>query len=204
VVVNSLVFSFSSVALIVAVGTLIGAYVARRNTVNASLLDSTLMIPYVMPGIVVGVAFIASFNTPPIVLTGTAAIIILSVFIRRLPYAVRASAAALRQVSPSMEEAAVSLGYSPLQAFLKVTVPLIMPGIVAGAMLSFVTAINELSSSLVLYVGGTITMPVRIYISINDGDYGTAAALSTILLALSAGAITLAFRLLGREERALL
>ncbi|MEJ1158953.1 ABC transporter permease [Prosthecomicrobium sp. N25] len=204
VVVNSLTFSFAAVALIVVVGTLIGAYVARRSTLNASMIDSTLMIPYVMPGIVVGVAFIATFNTPPLVMTGTAAIIVLSVFIRRLPYAVRSSAAALRQVSPSLEEAAISLGYSPVRAFWRVTVPLIMPGIIAGAMLSFVTAINELSSSLVLYVGGTITMPVRIYISINDGDYGTAAALSTILLALSAGAISLAFRLLGREERALL
>jgi iron(III) transport system permease protein len=204
VVRNSLVFSAAAVLLIVVVGTLIGCLVARRNTVQTSLLDATLMVPYVMPGIVVGVAFIAAFNTPPLVMTGTAAIIILSVFIRRLPYAVRSSAAALRQVGPSMEEAAISLGYSPVQAFLRVTIPLIMPGIIAGAMLSFVTAINELSSSLVLYVGGTVTMPVKIYIAINDGDYGTAASLSTILLFLSAAAIYLAFRLFGRDERALL
>ena len=204
VVRNSLLFSGASVLLIVVVGTLIGCLVARRNTTQSSLLDATLMVPYVMPGIVVGVAFIAAFNTPPLVMTGTAAIIILSIFIRRLPYAVRSSAAALRQVGPSMEEAAISLGYSPAQAFLRVTIPLILPGIVAGAMLSFVTAVNELSSSLVLYVGGTITMPVKIYIAINDGDYGTAASLSTILLVLSGSAIYLAFRLLGRDERALL
>ena len=55
--------------------------------------------------------------------------------------------------------------------------------------MSLVTAMNELSSSLVLYVGGTVTMPVRIYIAVIDGDYGTAAALSTILLALTAGAV---------------
>jgi iron(III) transport system permease protein len=204
VVRNSLVFSGVAVLLIVVVGTLIGCLVARRNTVQTSLLDATLMVPYVMPGIVVGVAFIAAFNTPPLVMTGTATIIILSVFIRRLPYAVRSSAAALRQVGPSMEEAAISLGYSPVKAFLRVTIPLIAPGIIAGAMLSFVTAINELSSSLVLYVGGTVTMPVKIYIAINDGDYGTAASLSTILLVLSGAAIYLAFRLLGRDERALL
>lgn len=204
VVRNSLLFSGTSVLLIVVIGTLIGCLVARRNTAQSSLLDATLMVPYVMPGIVVGVAFIAAFNTPPLVMTGTAAIIILSVFIRRLPYAVRSSAAALRQVGPSMEEAAISLGYSPVQAFLRVTIPLILPGIVAGAMLSFVTAVNELSSSLVLYVGGTVTMPVKIYIAINDGDYGTAASLSTILLVLSGTAIYLAFRLLGRDERALL
>jgi len=203
-VVNSLLFSFVAVVLIVVVGTLIGAYVARRQTAAAALLDAALMIPYVMPGIVVGVAYIAAFNTPPLPLTGSAAIIILAIFIRRLPYAVRASAAALKQVGPSMEEAAVSLGLSPSQAFRQVTLPLIAPGVIAGAMLSFVTAINELSSSLVLYAGATKTMPVQIYLTINDGDYGVAAALSTILLAVSALAIFVAFRLLGRDERALM
>jgi len=204
VVQNSLMFSFATVALIVTIGTLIGCLVARKMSVNTSLLDATLMVPYVMPGIVVGIAFVAAFNSPPLALTGTAAVIILSIFIRRLPYSVRSSASALRQVSPSMEEAAISLGYSPARAFLKVTVPLILPGIIAGGMLSFVTAINELSSSLVLYVGSTATMPVRIYIAINDGDYGTAAALSTVLLVLSSTAIYIAFRLMGRDERALL
>lgn len=204
VVRNSLVFSFSAVALIVVVGTLIGVLVARRTNLNTSLLDGAFMIPYVMPGIVIGIAYIAAFNSGPMVLTGTAAIIILSIFIRRLPYSVRTTSSALRQISPSMEEAAVSLGYSPFQAFMRVTVPLIVPGIVAGGMLSFVTAINELSSSLVLYVGSTMTMPVRIYLLILDGDFGTAAAMSSILLVLSGIAIYLAFRFLGRNEQALL
>ena len=203
-VVNSLLYSLAAVALIVFFGTLIGAYVARRRSAPAALLDGALMIPYVMPGIVIGVAFIAAFNTPPLPLTGTALIIVLSIFIRRLPYAVRSSAAALKQVGPSMEEAAVSLGLSPAQAFRQVTLPFIAPGVIAGAMLSFVTAINELSSSLVLYTGATKTMPVQIYLTINDGDYGVAAALSTILLAVSALAIFIAFRLLGRDERALM
>jgi iron(III) transport system permease protein len=204
VVQNSLVFSGAAVFLIVTIGTVIGCLVARRTTVNTSALDATLMVPYVMPGIVVGIAFVAAFNNPPVALTGTALIIILSIFIRRLPYSVRSSASALRQVGPSLEEAAISLGYNPLHAFMKVTVPLIVPGIIAGGMLSFVTAINELSSSLVLYVGSTATMPVRIYIAINDGDYGTAAALSTVLLLISGAAIYVAFRLMGRDERALL
>lgn len=204
VVRNSLSFSGASVLLIVVVGTLVGTLVARRTTISTSLLDGAFMIPYVMPGIVIGIAYIAAFNTGPIVLTGTAAIIVLSIFIRRLPYTVRTTASALRQISPSTEEAAVSLGYSPFRAFLRVTVPLIVPGIIAGGMLSFVTAINELSSSLVLYVGSTMTMPVRIYLLILDGDFGVAAALATILLAISGLAVYIAFRFLGRNEQALL
>lgn len=204
VVRNSVSFSVSAVILIVIVGTLVGVLVARRTNLNTSLLDGAFMIPYVMPGIVIGIAFIAAFNTGPVVLTGTAAIIVLSIFIRRLPYSVRTTASSLRQISPSMEEAAISLGYSPFRAFLKITVPLIVPGIIAGGMLSFVTAINELSSSLVLYVGSTMTMPVRIYLLILDGDFGTAAAMSSILLVLSGVAVYLAFRLMGRNEQALL
>ena len=116
-------------------------------------LDALLMVPYVVPGIVMGIAFITRFNDPPLALTGTGLIIIMAVFIRRLPYSARSVAAALKQVGPNLEDAAVSLGYSPGKAFMKVTVPLIVPGILAGALMSFVTAMNELSSSLVLYVG---------------------------------------------------
>lgn len=204
VVRNSLTFSVGAVVLIVLIGTLIGVLVARRTNLNTALLDGAFMIPYVMPGIVIGIAYIAAFNTGPLVLTGTASIIVLSIFIRRLPYMVRTTASSLRQISPSMEEAAISLGYSPFKAFLRITVPLIVPGIIAGGMLSFVTAINELSSSLVLYVGRTMTMPVRIYLLILDGDFGTAAALSTVLLVLSGVAVYIAFRFMGRNEQALL
>jgi iron(III) transport system permease protein len=204
VVGNSLTFAGTAVVLIVAAGTIVGVLVARRTSLNTSLLDAAFMIPYVMPGIVIGIAYIAAFNTGPIILTGTAAIIILSIFIRRLPYTVRTTATALRQIAPSLEEAAVSLGYSPFRSFLKITVPLIIPGIIAGGMLSFVTAINELSSSLVLYVGSTMTMPVRIYLLVLDGDFGTAAAMSTILLLLSGVAVYIAFRFMGRNEQSLL
>jgi iron(III) transport system permease protein len=161
------------------------------------------MIPYVVPGIVMGIAFIAAFHTGPLAITGTGLVIVLAIFIRRLPYAVRGAAAALRQVSPSLEEASLSLGHGPAMTFLRVTLPLILPGIVAGGLLSFVTAMNELSSSLVLYVGRTMTMPVKIYLSVLDGDYGTAAALSTILVAITAAAVYAALRVSGNEARSL-
>jgi iron(III) transport system permease protein len=152
----------------------------------AGFLDSVLMVPYVVPGVVMAIGFLLTFNREPFDLVGTGSIIVLILFIRRLPYGVRATSAVLRQIKPSIEEAAVSLGASPAKAFLKVTVPLMMPGIVAGAMMSFITAINELSSTLLLYTAPTTTMPVRVYNAVLDGEFGIAAALSTILL-LSSG-----------------
>ena len=199
---NSAVYSLISVALIVVLGTLIGTIVARGSSRFAGLLDSTLFIPYIVPGVVLGVGFVITFNVKPLEITGTATIIVLMLFIRRLPYAIRASAAILKQIRGNIEEAAISLGASPRRAFLKITLPLMLPGIVAGALMSFITAINELSSSLILYVGRTMTMPVRIYQSVLDGEFGTAAALSTILLVASGVAVFAVFRVSGRNESA--
>jgi iron(III) transport system permease protein len=199
---NSAVYSLTSVALIVVAGTLIGYILARRESPLAGALDGALLVPYIVPGVVLGLAFVVTFNVKPLELTGTATIIVLMLFIRRLPYAVRSSAAILKQIRGSIEEAAVSLGAAPGRAFLKITLPLMVPGVVAGALMSFITAINELSSSLILYVGRTMTMPVRIYLSVLDGEFGTAAALSTILLVASGLAVYAVFWVSGRNENA--
>ena len=180
---------------------MLGYIMVRRRSRVTAVLDGLLMVPYVVPGVVMGIAFVTCFNAPPLAITGTGLVIVLSVFIRRLPYAARSATAAMQQLPPNLEDAAVSLGYSRGRAFLRVTAPLILPGIIAGGIMSFVTAINELSSSLVLYVGNTITMPVRIYVSVINGDYGTAAAMSSLLLAMTGICVTLVFRLTG--ERAL-
>ncbi len=179
---NSLLFSTVAVILIVIVGTLLGFVLSRKSNLPAKFLDPLLMIPYIVPGTVLGIGFIVAFNRKPIYLVGTSTIIILSYFIRRLPYSVRSSASILKQIDPSLEEAGINLGSPPGRTFRKVTLPLMLPGIVSGAIMSWVTAINELSSSIVLYVGSTMTMPVRIYLSVLDGLFGTSSALATILL----------------------
>ena len=202
VIANSFTFSTAAVVLIVILGTLIGYLLARRETLAAGVLDSMLLVPYIVPGVVMGLAFVVTFNVPPMQITGTATIIVLMLFIRRLPYAVRSSAAILKQIKGGIEEAAISLGARPGRAFLKVTLPLMLPGVIAGALMSFITAINELSSSLILYVGRTMTMPVRIYLSVLDGQFGTASALSSILLAATGLAVFVVFRISDRRESA--
>lgn len=203
-IVNSFSFSLSAVLMIVVLGTLVGYVLARRPSFLTATLDSMLMVPYIVPGIVLGLGFVVSFNEPPLELVGTGAIIVLVIFIRRLPYAVRSSASIVRQIKGSMEEAAINLGSSPARAFARVTLPLMLPGVLAGAMMAFVTAINELSSSIILYVGGTVTMPVRIYLSVLDGEFGTAAALATILLVSTGLAVFAVLRLSDSKERAFL
>ena len=201
---NSFIFSISAVVLIVIFGTLIGYVIARKSSILTETIDSLLMIPYIVPGVVLGLGFIVSFNTKPIVLTGTSIIIILVIFIRRLPYSVRSSVSILKQINLGLEEAAINLGAGPAKTFVKVTLPLMLPGVFAGAMMAFITAINELSSSIILYVGGTVTMPVRIYLSVLDGEFGTAASLSAILLGATGVAVYTIIRITDSDEGAFL
>ncbi len=179
---NSLSFSVVAVIVIVVIGTLLGFVLSRKTNIASKLLDPLLMIPYIVPGTVLGIGFVVAFNRKPLYLVGTATIIILSYFIRRLPYSVRSSASILKQIDPSIEEAAVNLGAKPARTFRLVTLPLMGPGVLSGAVMSWVTAVNELSSSIVLYVGATATMTVRIYLAVLDGNFGTASALATMLL----------------------
>lgn len=203
-VINSFAFAGTAVILITLVSGLISYIIVRREGRMSGALDTVLMVPYLVPGIVMAIGFVATFNRWPVDLVATATIIIMVVFIRRLPYGVRSTTSSLRQIKPSIEEAAASLGARPSIVFTRVTVPLIMPGLIAGAMMSFITAINELSSTLILYSGKTITMPVHIYVSVLDGEFGIAAALSTILLTSTGVCVFLVFKITGGKKSAFL
>ena len=139
------------------------------------------MFPFVIPGAVLGISLIIAFNKRPLILTGTAFIIVVSYVVRKLPYTVRSGSAYLKQMDPSIEEASVNLGVSPQKTFFKITLPMMMPGILSGAILSWITCVNELSSSIMLYGGRTSTVSVAIYTEVVRNSYGTAAALATIL-----------------------
>ncbi len=180
-VANSFLYSIVAVILIASIGTLLGFVIARRRNAAGRLLDPLLMIPYIVPGTVLGIGFIVAFNRPPLILAGTAWIIILTYFIRRLPYSVRSAASILKQIDPALEEAGINLGSPPGRTFRTVTLPLMQGGIISGAIMSWVTSMNELSASILLYVGGTMTLPIKIYLSVVDGYFGTASAMSTIL-----------------------
>ena len=202
VIANTFRFALLATFFITMVGGLMSYVVVRRETALAGLLDALLMVPYVVPGVVMAIGFLLTFNSGMFDLIGTSTILVLMLFIRRLPYGVRATSAVLRQIKPSIEEAAVSLGASPLKAFARVTVPLMMPGVIAGAMMSFITAINELSSTLLLYTARTATMPVRVYSAVLDGEFGIAAALATILLLSSGLCVFVVLRFSQSKEAA--
>lgn len=205
---NTIRIPLMALAVVVVLATIIAYLAVRKRNPLTSTIDSLSMVPYIVPGTVLGIAFISSFNTGIggsgiLVITGTAGIMVASLAIRRLPYTIRSSVAALGQVSPSIEEAAESLGSTRLNTFVKITVPMMLSGIISGAILSWVTMISELSTSILLYNIHTKTMTVAIYTEVIRGNYGIAAALSTTLTAMTVASLLLFMKISKNEQMTL-
>ncbi len=192
---NTYVFSLIAIVFIILVGILVSYILVRKKGKVATLIDALIMFPYVIPGSVLGIGLIIAFNRKPIILVGTAAIMIISYVIRKLPYTVRSGSAFLYQMDPFIEEASINLGVSPMKTFFTVTARMMLPGVMSGAVLSWITCINELSSSIMLYSGKTSTIAVAIYQEVTRMSDGTAAALATILTITTIVSLLIVFRL---------
>ena len=178
---NTTIIGIIALLVIIVIAVLIAYLVVRRGSVLNNAIDTLSMLPYIMPGAVIGLALLIAFGKKPFALTGTLAIMIISMVIRRLPYTIRSATATLMQISLSIEEAAISLGASKLKTFTRITVPMMANGILSGAILSWVAIVTELSSSIILYNNKSITLTMSTYVAISRGNYGLAAAFAAIL-----------------------
>ncbi len=199
---NTILIPGIALIAIVFLSVLIAYVTVRRRNALSGAIDIVSMIPYIVPGTVVGIALLVSFNKRPLLLSGTMAIMIISLIIRRLPYTIRSSVATLQQIPLSMEEAATSLGASKMKTFFKVTMPMMKAGIMSGAILSWVTMISELSTAIILYNAKTQTLTVAMYTEVIRGNYGIAAALSGILTVVTMASLIIFLRISkGKQMR---
>jgi iron(III) transport system permease protein len=180
---NTFYLSILATVLCAILGSLV-AYITERNKPKGSaILDMAIMAPFILPGTVVAVALLSAFSGNHIIsIGGTFTIIIISYMVRRTPYVYRSVAASLTQLNPSLEEASTIMGANWFRTFRKISVPLIMPGIISGSILTFSTLLQELSTTILLYGSKTRTVPIQIYGAVADGSLGKASALSVILL----------------------
>jgi iron(III) transport system permease protein len=184
---NSL-WSAGVAALIAVALSLPVAYLAvRYPRLTSRLLSRICQVGYALPGVVVALSLLLLVNRLLPFLYGTPVVVVLAYVVRHMPQAVRASEASLAQISPSLEEAARSLGRRPLGVLFTVTVPLIFPGLLAGAALVFLTSLKELPATLLLRPAGFDTLAVRVWMASADGIY-TQAAPAALLLILCAAA----------------
>ena len=188
---NSLIFAGLALLVATVFGAVLGYVLTRQKNPLSRALDFLLMVPFIVPGTVLGIGFVQVFNTPPVLLTGTASIIVIIYVVRRLPYVSRSAASIVHQIDISLEDASASLGSRPLGTFKRIMLPLMKPGIFAGMVLAWLEIFNELSASIVLYTGATKTLPIAAYQQALGGDFGVAAAYSGLLIAVTSISIGL-------------
>ena len=178
---NTVLLGGGGLVIIIILAVLIAYLVVRRRSLLNNTIDTLSMVPYIMPGVVIGIGLLSAFGKPPIVLTGSITIMLIALVIRRLPYTIRSATASLMQIPISMEEASISLGASKMKTFMRITVPMMSPGIISGAILSWVAIITEVSSAIILYNNKTITLTMSLYLAIYRGKDGMAAAFASVV-----------------------
>lgn len=193
---NTLAYSGAAILIMLLGGLPLGYLLVRRASRATALLDSLLLLGQVLPGTVVGIGLAVAWGAGRLPLAGTGAILVLAYVLRRAAYTVRAAAAGLRQVSPAVEEASISLGVAPLPTFFRVTARLMLPAVVAGSVVGWVSTLTELSATLMLYSARTQTLAVAIYTQVLADSFGTAAALASVLT-LATVAVVLVLERLG-------
>ena len=197
---NTLLFATMAAIAVTLVGVPIAYVVTRVRSTLATVLDVIATLPFAIAGTVLAIGFVVSFNSGWLILTGGPLIMVLAYTVRKVPFAVRSSSAILHQIDPSLEEASISLGRSPLQTFGRILVPLMLGGILSGFVLTWVTVASELSATVVLYSGSWRTLTVVMFQALESGGGGVATAAASTLIVVTLLPIALLYRLVRRYE----
>jgi iron(III) transport system permease protein len=196
---NSLILAGVATAVCIVFGT-VTAYAGARGRLRARwALDLTIMLPFVLPGLVVGVAYLTAFNSGPLVLTGTALILVLAYFTRRVAFIFRSVSAAIAQIDPTLEDASKICGAGWGTTMRRVMVPLAAPAILAGAILVFSTLIGEISATVLLYSAKWKTISIAIYELVLGDQLAQASAIGTITTVMTLLLVLAASRLAGKN-----
>ena len=177
------------------IGTLAAYGLARHQFRGRGLIEALIMSPLVMPQVVLGIALLNYYSGLGLInsLTG----LIIAHLVVALPYTVRLVSISVHSLDPALERAAESLGANPVQSFLRVTLPLLRPGLIAGAVFAAIISFGELAVTLLIAGASTTTLPMRIF---NYTEYNfdpTINAVSTIFVVLALILIIVLDRLIG-------
>jgi len=198
-VINSFTYAGAAAFLVLVLSLSIAYIVARRLLPGAAVLGFLCMAPFVVPGIVLAIAFYAAYAPPPLSLYGTPWILILAFTTRFLPIGYANAQAAIRSINPEMEEAVRVLGGSRLVAIRRVLAPLMRRGLIGAWFLVFIPATRELSTALFLYGPHTRTMSVMLMDMSEEGNFEQLSALGFMLLVSTITLVGLGYRLAGRD-----
>ena len=163
---------------------LVGYATTRLKVRGSRTLETVSLLNYTLPGTVVGIAYIIAFNDKPIVLTGTLYILVAAYVFRYSSAGIRNVIAALTQIDPSIEEASRSLGASSVKTFTSVTVPLVLPAILAGMRYLFIHSMTAISATIFLVSVHWTLITTRILECMTELQFAQACAFSVVLILL--------------------
>jgi len=189
-------------ALIAVLLAMVVAYVVNRELVGrrvGGVLSFLTMAPFVIPGIVLAIGFYAAYTHAPLLLYGTAWILILAFATRFLPIAYANSAASIRSIHPELEDAVRILGGTRLTAVRRVVLPLLKRSLAGAFILVFIPGTRELSSAIFLYSINTQVLSVLLFDKSDEGNFEMLAAIGLVLVVITVVLILIGFRLLGRD-----
>ncbi|MEO8751776.1 MAG: ABC transporter permease [Casimicrobiaceae bacterium] len=172
--------------------------IARHRFPGRSVLTALLMSPLMIPHAVLGIAFLRFFNE--IGLAGTLTGLILAHLVIVLPFALRLALASATGLDARIEQAAVSLGATPWIVFRRITWPLILPGVISGWMLAFIQSFDEVTMTVFIAAPGTETLPVRMFLYIQDSIDPMVTSVSACVIALTVILLVIVDRLFGLEK----
>ena len=183
-----------------AMGLVTAYLLTRQKFAGKSAFEFGTMLSFAIPGTVIGVSYILAFNVPPIEITGTGIILVVSFIFRNMPVGVRAGIASMSQLDKSLDESSLTLGANSWQTFMRVILPLLKPAILAALVYSFVRAMTAISAVIFL-VSAEYNMATSYIIGrVENNDYGLAIAYSTSLIVVMLLAVWLLQFLVGRTK----
>ncbi len=200
---NSIVLSLISMPIAGILGMIIAYLLERKTFYGKSILEFSSMLTFALPGTIVGIGFILAFNDKPLILTGTALILILVFVFRNMPVGIQSATASLKQIDPSIEEASTNLGASSFQTFRKVTLPLIKPAFFSGLVYSFVKSMTAVSAAVFLVSAKWSLVTTKIYSLFEVSQYSSASAyvvIMIIVILIVIGALNIIVEKIGKTK----
>jgi len=189
-----------SAPLTAAIGLITAWLLVRQNFAGKQAFEFGTMLSFAIPGTIIGVSYIIAFNVPPIELTGTGIILVLSFIFRNMPVGVRAGVAAMSQIDRSLDESSLTLGANSWQTLRRVVLPLLRPAIVAALVYSFVRAMTAISA-IIFLVSARYDMSTSYIVGrVENNEYGVAIAYSTVLIFVMLAVVGLMQLLVGRRN----
>ena len=179
---HSLSYAMLAAPLTTLIGVLIAYILSRKRFFGRGIIDFGTVLIFAIPGTVIGVAYILAFNTAPIELTGTAAILIITMAIRAMPVGIRGGMSALSQISTNLEEASLLQRAGSLRTIRSVLLPLLKATIVSSMAYSFIRAMTTVSAVIFLATAGTDVATTYILSRVESGDTGVAVAYGSVLI----------------------